>query len=363
MTTIFLDRITKVYGGRKGVVALEDLTLKIREGEFVGLLGPSGCGKTTTLRILAGLERPTKGKVYFNDEDVTNLGPDRRNIAMVFQFPVLYPSLNVYDNIALSLDSAKLSKQTIRERIIEAAEIVGISEYLNMRTQQLDLATKQKVVLAKTLVRDPTIFLLDEPLSLLDPKLRTAFRTKIKEIQLGMKKPMVYVTHDQTEALTLSDKIAVMNEGKVLQYDTPENLYTNPSVMFVGWFIGSPGMNLIKCDVLVEDEKTYLATESGFKYDISFLGDVIQSKNFPRKVILGIRPEHIQINAQGGMTAELTQVEYMGNIVILNLKINDVLVKAKAHKSVLKGSDKKILLNIPKERITLFDDTGRRILL
>lgn len=364
MAKVLLDHITKIYGDKeKRVVAVDDLSLEIPEGTFVGLLGPSGCGKTTTLRIIAGVEKPTKGKIYFDDEDVTNWEPKRRNIAMIFQFPILYPSITVYENIILPLKAAKIPENTIKEKVKEVAEIVEITQYLNMKPSQLDIATKQKVVLAKTLIRDPTIFLLDEPLTILDPKSRVAIRTKLKQIQLNLKKSMVYVTHDQTEALTLSEKIAIMDKGKVLQYDTPENLYAKPKNIFVGWFIGNPGMNKILCDVLEENNKMYLITDGGFKYDVTFIASELRKFGPPRKVILGVRPEHILINTREGVKTKCIQSEYIGNRVILHVQFYNEILKVRVPEGLAVSPGDFVRITIPKEKIILFDSLTGNILI
>ena len=363
MVSVLLDHVTKIFGDKKKrVVAVDDVTLKIPDGAFVGLLGPSGCGKTTTLRIIAGLETPTKGRVYFDDEDVTDWEPRRRNVAMVFQFPVLYPTITVYENIALPLKAAKQPKPEIRRKVKEIAELMGITEFLNEKPLRLDVNTRQKIALARALVRDPTIFILDEPLTVLDPKARIELRTKLKEIQLGLKKTMIYVAHDQTESLTLAEKIAVMNAGKVLQFDTPEALYNNPANTFVGWFIGNPGMNLIECNIVEENDKLYLSTAGGFRYDISFIADTLRKIGYPKNVVLGIRPEFVKVGS-GPLKAKCVHVEYVGNRIILHLESYDRVLKAKTPITVRVRPGDTLRIDFIKERIKLFDPkTGNALL-
>jgi len=363
LVRIFLDHVTKIFGDKKKrVVAVDDVTLDIPDGAFVGLLGPSGCGKTTTLRIIAGLETPTKGRVYFNEEDVTDWEPRKRNVAMVFQFPVLYPTITVYENIALPLKAAKEPEAEVRKKVKEIAELVGITEFLGEKPLRLDVNVRQKVALAKALIRDPSVFILDEPLTVLDPKARIELRTKLKEIQLGLKKTMIYVTHDQTEALTLAEKIAVMNAGKILQYDTPEALYNNPANTFVGWFIGNPGMNLIECNVVEENDKLYLSTEGGFRYDISFIADELKKLGLPKNVVLGIRPEFVEIGS-GPLEAKCIHVEYAGNRIILHLESYDRTLKAKTPITVKAKPGDTLRIDFVKEKIKLFDPkTGNAIL-
>ncbi|MEM2178741.1 MAG: ABC transporter ATP-binding protein [Candidatus Methanomethylicaceae archaeon] len=358
MAEIFLDHVTKVFS--KNVIAVNDITLKIHEGMLVGLLGPSGCGKTTTLRLIAGLEKPDKGKIYFNNLDVTKLGPRHRNIAMVFQFPVLYPTISVYENIALALRANKLQETEIRKSIKEIAEIMGIANYLEEKPGKLDMGTKQKVCLAKALIKEPEVFLLDEPLTVVEPKLRNELRTKLKEIQLKFRKSMIYVTHDQTEVMTLADKIAVMKDGKILQYDTPENLYYNPANTFVGWFIGSPGMNFIECSLEFDDNKCTLISDSEFKYDVTDIVPFESIKQY-KKVILGIRPEHI-IPGSGEIIVKCTHIEHAGSRYILYLEMADKILKAKVPLSFKAKVGDKIPITFLKEKIILFDlSTGNRI--
>ncbi|RLI38997.1 sugar ABC transporter ATP-binding protein [Candidatus Bathyarchaeota archaeon] len=363
MVRVFLDHVTKIFKGeKKRVVAVDDVTLEVPDGTFMGLLGPSGCGKTTTLRIIAGLETPTKGKVYFDEEEVTDWEPRKRNVAMVFQFPVLYPTITVYENIALPLRAAKEPESEIRKKVKEIAELMGITEILNEKPIKLDVNSKQKISLAKALIRDPSVFILDEPLTVLDPKARIELRTKLKKIQLGMKKTMIYVTHDQTESLTLAEKVAVMNAGKILQYDTPEALYDNPANTFVGWFIGNPGMNLIECDVVEENGKLYLSTEGGFRYDISFIADELKKLGQPKTVVLGIRPEFVEVGS-GPLKAKCVHTEYVGNRIILHLESYDRTLKAKTPITVRARPGDTLRIDFVKERIKLFDPkTGNALL-
>jgi len=363
LVRVFLDHVTKIFKGeKKRVVAVDDVTLEVPDGTFMGLLGPSGCGKTTTLRIIAGLETPTKGKVYFDEEEVTDWEPRKRNVAMVFQFPVLYPTITVYENIALPLRAAKEPESEIRKKVKEIAELMGITEILNEKPIKLDVNSKQKISLAKALIRDPSVFILDEPLTVLDPKARIELRTKLKKIQLGMKKTMIYVTHDQTESLTLAEKVAVMNAGKILQYDTPEALYDNPANTFVGWFIGNPGMNLIECDVVEENGKLYLSTEGGFRYDISFIADELKKLGQPKTVVLGIRPEFVEVGS-GPLKAKCVHTEYVGNRIILHLESYDRTLKAKTPITVRARPGDTLRIDFVKERIKLFDPkTGNALL-
>jgi len=363
LVRIFLDKITKIFKkGKTSIVAVKDVTLEIPEKTFVGLLGPSGCGKTTTLRIIAGLEKPSSGRVYFNDVDVTDWDASKRNVAMVFQFPALYPTLSVYDNIATPLRASKISEQEIRKQVLEVSEFLGIKDYLSEKASKLDINLRQKVAIAKVMVRDPTVFILDEPLTVVEPKARIELRAKLKEIQLKLGKSMIYVSHDQSEVMTLSDKIAVMNNGEVLQYDTPENLYNKPRNTFVGWFIGSPGMNFIDCELIEESGKVYLTTVEGLRYDISFLPNIHDIASSYRKVIFGIRPEHIALSSRG-VKAKCLHMERLGNMMILHMEAYGRKIRAKIPQiSQIRVGDE-VYIDFNKEKIILFDPkTGKAII-
>jgi ABC-type sugar transport system ATPase subunit len=363
LVRIFLDKITKIFKkGKTSIVAVKDVTLEIPEKTFVGLLGPSGCGKTTTLRIIAGLEKPSSGRVYFNDVDVTDWDASKRNVAMVFQFPALYPTLSVYDNIATPLRASKISEQEIRKQVLEVSEFLGIKDYLSEKASKLDINLRQKVAIAKVMVRDPTVFILDEPLTVVEPKARIELRAKLKEIQLKLGKSMIYVSHDQSEVMTLSDKIAVMNNGEVLQYDTPENLYNKPRNTFVGWFIGSPGMNFIDCELIEESGKVYLTTVEGLRYDISFLPNIHDIASSYRKVIFGIRPEHIALSSRG-VKAKCLHMERLGNMMILHMEAYGRKIRAKIPQISQIRVGNEVYIDFNKEKIILFDPkTGKAII-
>ncbi len=358
MVKVYLDHVTKIFPPK--TVAVDDVTLEIPEGELVGLLGPSGCGKTTTLRIIAGLERPTKGRVYFDDEDVTDKEPRERNVAMVFQFPVLYPTVTVYENIALPLRAGRLPENEVRREVDRIAELMGIKEYLGMKPGKLDIGVRQKVALAKALVRDPSIFILDEPLTVIDPKMRVELRTKLKQIQLNLGKSMIYVTHDQAEALTLAERIAVMKDGKILQYDVPETLYDKPRNSFVGWFIGNPGMNLIECNASMEGDSLVITNDNGFRYCIKGIGGA----EIPSKVTFGIRPEYVRVEGgEDSLRATCIHVEHAGNRQILHLEFYGENLKAKVPLGIRVNPGDTIPIKFTEEKIRIFDTkTGNLIL-
>lgn len=256
MANIYFNNICKIYDGN--ITAVSNFNLKIEDKEFVVLVGPSGCGKSTVLRMIAGLEDITNGELYIKNQLVNNVEPKDRNIAMVFQNYALYPHMTVFKNMAFGLKMRKVSKNEIKKRVEETAEKLDISEFLNRKPAALSGGQRQRVALGRAMVRNPSVFLFDEPLSNLDAKLRTQMRSEIIKIHNKLQTTFVYVTHDQTEAMTMADKIVVMKNGLIQQVDTPQNIYDNPCNLFVAEFIGSPKMNIISGIIKKDDEKFYI---------------------------------------------------------------------------------------------------------
>src|SRR5438132_609307 len=264
MAKVVLDGVVKKFGP---VTAVDDLTIEIGDREFVTLVGPSGCGKTTTLRMIAGLERVTAGQIYFDDDPVGHLPADHRDIAMVFQSYALYPHMNVYDNIGFALRMMRVPRAEIDRRVKWAAEMLGIAELLDRKPRQLSGGQRQRVALGRSVVREPACFLLDEPLSNLDAKLRVTMRGELKRLHLELKRTFIYVTHDQAEALTVSDRIAVIHDGRLQQYGPPDDVYNRPRNVFVAGFMGSPTRNLLAGDVGFRDGLPYF-TAPGFEQSL-----------------------------------------------------------------------------------------------
>lgn len=290
MAQVSLRDVSRIYGG--DIVAVDKVNLGIENKEFVVLLGPSGCGKSTTLRMIAGLDYPTTGDIYIGDRQVNNIPAKDRNIAMVFQNYALYPHLKARDNMAFALRLRGYSKSDIEKRVNEAAQILGISHLLDRKPRELSGGERQRVAVGRAIVRKPMVFLFDEPLSNLDAKMRVQMRTEIHKLHLKIQTTMIYVTHDQTEAMTLGDRIAVMKDGKILQFDTPLNVYNKPANKFVGGFIGSPPMNFIDGTIINKNGDLYF-DEGAFKIKIL---EGMRSKldNYiDKKIILGVRPENI----------------------------------------------------------------------
>lgn len=356
VVTVTIDNVSHTYTKPVVTVALVDVNIEFKHGGFYALLGPSGCGKTTLMKIIAGLLKPTKGHIYFDGTDVTEWSPRKRNVAMVFQFPVVY-EMNVYDNIAFPLRNYGYSEAEIRKRVLEIAELVGIKNILNMSASKLDPATKQKIAVARALVRDPTVFLFDEPLSNLDPISRMELRTKVKELQKAVKTTMIYVTHDQAEALTLADYIAVMKEGRVVQFDTPVNLYEYPKDTFVGYFIGNPGMNFISCTI----EEDGLACP-GFKYYLE-QQVLAELSKWGKKAVIGVRPEYIEVNRKQGLTKGKCIVrEDLGVNVLLHIELpGGTIIKSKLSRSDVQEGEE-VFIDFIKEKVRVFNEKGNLVI-
>lgn len=319
MAKLELQNLTKAYSNT--VVPVKDLSLTVDDNEFLTLVGPSGCGKSTILRMIAGLEQVTQGTVSIGGRDVTPLAPGDRNIAMVFQSYALYPHMTVYENMASGLKLRKLGVGDIQKRIQSASQVLGLDPLLDRRPSQLSGGQRQRVALGRALVREPDVFLLDEPLSNLDALLREQVRADLKQIFERQKSPVVYVTHDQTEAMTLSTKVAVLSEGYLQQLDAPNEIYRRPANRFVAGFIGSPQMNLM---TLERVENSVLLGE--FKIE---LPDAARKGG---SVILGIRPEHVRLPQEGDR-----QIVRGDVFLVENLGMSD-LVSVRLH-----GSDDRVL--------------------
>ena len=328
MAKLTLKNICKSF---KGQQVIRDLSLDIADRQFVVLVGPSGCGKTTLLRIIAGLEEPTSGQVVVNDKNYTQLPPQQRNVAMVFQSYALFPHMTVYDNIAYGLRIRNLPKEEIRARVADAAQILNLEEQLNSRPAQLSGGQRQRVAMGRALVRQPDLFLFDEPLSNLDAILRMRMRTEIKSLHQKLQNTIVYVTHDQIEAMTLADQVVVLHQGVIAQEGTPIALYDRPANMFVAGFIGSPSMNFMrgKCEV---DKKGDLL----FRRDDLVIA-LPQARMAPEdrrgEVVLGVRPEHLELGEQtDGLRARVNLVEQTGSQTVLHCQLaSDVRVTALFH--------------------------------
>ncbi len=351
MARVSFRDVSKVFDG--DVVALSDFSLDVEEGEFLVLVGPSGCGKSTTLRILAGLESPTAGRVFVGGQDVTETRPQDRDIAMVFQNYALYPHMTVYDNMAFGLKMRKTPPERIDGFVREAAGILGLEPYLDRKPRALSGGQRQRVAVGRAIVRHPSAFLFDEPLSNLDAKLRVQMRSELSRIHRKLGTTMLYVTHDQAEAMTLGDRIVVLKDGVVQQVDTPLGLYDRPDNVFVAGFIGSPAMNFLRVEL---DPSGSAATPEG-----ADLG-AFRDPPGPGGMILGVRPEDVDLEDAGPLEAGVEVVETLGNekIVYMQTGGGELVARIEPDTPVEPGDSVRAALRMT--RCHLFNpSTGRRV--
>ena len=295
MAEIELNGLSKRWGDFVGV---DNFNLNIANEEFLVLLGPSGCGKTTTMRMIAGLESVTSGEISIDGKVVNNLEPKDRDVAMVFQSYALYPNMTVYENIRFPLKVRKVDKELHHEKVMQASELVELNDFLHRKPAELSGGQRQRVALARAIVREPTVFLMDEPLSNLDAKLRVSTRAQIKNLQNKLRVTTIYVTHDQVEAMTLADRVVVMKNGKIEQIGTPDEIYNNPATGFVAGFIGAPAMNFISCKLEKGSKGLYANITKDIVLSIPKEKNIKLSKYVNKAIVLGIRPEHISENKQ-----------------------------------------------------------------
>ena len=303
----------------EGIVAVDDFNLEIADKEFIVLVGPSGCGKSTTLRMIAGLEDISGGELYIGDRLVNDIEPKDRDIAMVFQSYALYPHMSVYDNMAFSLKLKKASKEEIDRKVREAAQILDITQYLDRKPKALSGGQRQRVAIGRAIVRDPAVFLMDEPLSNLDAKLRNQMRAEIIKLRQRINTTFIYVTHDQTEAMTLGDRIVIMKDGVVQQIGTPQQVFDHPSNLFVASFIGTPQMNLFDARLEKKADKYFVITD-GFEVALSDekCARLAEHKVPDQDIILGVRPEHL-ILSESGIAGTIDVAELMGSSTHLHI--------------------------------------------
>ena len=362
MATVTFDQITRVYP-KSIKPAVDRLSLKVADGEFLVLVGPSGCGKTTSLRMLAGLEHVDDGTIWIDDRDVVKLAPRDRDIAMVFQNYALYPHMNVAQNMGFALRLAKAPKHEIEQRVRDAARILDLEDYLDRKPRQLSGGQRQRVAMGRAIVREPRVFLMDEPLSNLDAKLRVATRAEIAALQQRLGITTLYVTHDQVEAMTMGDRVAVMKDGVLQQCDTPRVLYDDPVNAFVAGFIGSPPMNLVPGVV----------TEDGIRVGSALLEAENELSAIPsRQLTVGLRPESLELaGPDGGIPAIVTLVEELGAEAFVHASIDgdgtatprgSATVVARVEPQLAPSKGERVNLR-PKPRAMLFFDvdTGQRL--
>jgi multiple sugar transport system ATP-binding protein len=362
MATVTFDHLYKRYGDE--VIAVNDLNLEVQDGEFLVLVGPSGCGKTTALRCVAGLEEISDGRLLIGERVVNNVAPKDRDIAMVFQSYALYPHMSVYDNLAFGLKLRKIKKDEIDRRVQEGAKILGLEKFLERKPKALSGGQRQRVALGRAIVREPSVFLMDEPLSNLDAKLRVQTRAEIARLHQRLGTTTIYVTHDQVEAMTMGDRIAVMRDGLLQQVGRPQDLYDHPVNVFVAGFIGSPAMNFatVKAtegqDLMFGGAKLELAGEQA---------RAAESRPQGSNLLIGFRPEHIEIaNGQAGdavkFPATVDVVEYLGNEELIHAQAEGIEIVAMLPSEARVKVGDRVDLAVPMEKLHIFDPESEKAL-
>ena len=339
MAKVELNNISKVWGN---FVAVDNFDLTIKDEEFLVLLGPSGCGKTTTMRMIAGLEEITSGTIKINDIVVNDLEPKDRDVSMVFQSYGLYPNMTVYENVRFPLKIRKIKSSLHENLIMNALNMLELKDFMNRKPAELSGGQKQRVALARALVRTPNLFLMDEPLSNLDAKLRVSTRAQIKHLQNQLKITTVYVTHDQVEAMTLADRVVVMNNGKIQQVAPPQEIYNNPLNTFVASFIGNPAMNLVDINL-----KNQNITNNEFQLSKIKMKD--------GKYILGFRAEDARIKENGNFSGSIYSIEHLGDITLVTFKLKNNLIHVKASNNFKANIGDYISVEIPTKKCHFFD--------
>ena len=367
MASIRWENLTKNFGT---VIAVNQLNLECQDGEFLALLGPSGCGKTTTLRMTAGLETPTDGTIYFDEKPINHLSPRERNVAMVFENYALYPHKKVYKNIAYPLELRNMAEKEIDEKVRHAAKLLEIDSLLDRYPKEISGGQKQRVGIARALVREPVAFAMDEPLSHLDAKLRAYMRAELKRLQKELGITTVFVTHDQLEAMTMADRVAVMDLGLLQQHGTPQELFQQPTNVFVAKFIGEPAMNLLPCEMKDEGEHSYLVGENVKLGLPPEMRHRVHERATGNKVLLGVRPQHVvlhhtgqaQANGRNLVSGTVYVAEPLGTEQLVRVRVGSELMQVLTGDQVQVAMDQPVMLEVPPDRFFLFDaETEKRI--
>lgn len=357
---IVFKHLCKHFGKVK---AVDNLNLEVGDGEFVALLGPSGCGKTTILLMIAGIYKPSKGFIYFDERVINDVSPKDRKIGMVFQSYALYPHMTVLNNIAYPLKLKKVPRKKRKERVQKVADMMGIGELLDRKPAQLSGGQQQRVALARALIKEPEILLLDEPLSNLDARLRIMMRSELKRLQKDLGITTVFVTHDQLEALTMADKVAVVNSGYLQQFSNPDELYNHPKNLFVAGFIGSPPINFLSVSLEKSDGR-FLLKNRDLQIELAKeIGSKAENNSTSSEILLGIRPEHITINKKEGIETEVYVVEPLGRDILVSVKLGKSMIKFFAPPSFKANIGERVRLNFNLDKIMLFDKKSEKSLL
>lgn len=364
MPEIILKNVTKKFGSN---IAVDNLSMTINDKEFVTLLGPSGCGKTTTLRMIAGLGSPTEGEIYidgklvFSSEKGVDLSPVKRNVGFLFQNYALWPHMTVYKNIIFGLENLKWKKEDIKNRVNELASLLKIEKYLDRYPSELSGGQQQRVAIARTLAPNPKVLFMDEPLSNLDAKLRMDMRSELKRIHLETNSTFVYVTHDQLEAMTLSSRISLFNEGKLQQYAPPLEIYNYPTNRFVGDFVGNPSMNFIEVDCLEKNETSLEINMNNNVLRYVTTDNIDSSVSKGDSLILGIRPEHIEVSEDTGIKGKIFSSLPSGLETVFKIDVNGVILTCIAFGGRDFKPESPIRVNFNDEKYMLFDNSGRSL--
>ncbi len=360
MCEVNLKNVSKVFG--KDNLVIDDVSLRIRDKEFFTVVGPSGCGKSTILNMIAGLEEVSSGEIFFDQQTVNDLSPAKRDVAMVFQSYALYPHKNVFGNIAFPLKIRKFPKAEIARKVKETASVLGIEHLLSRKPKELSGGQRQRVALGRAIVRKPKVFLLDEPLSNLDARLRVYMRAELKKLHKEIQTTMIYVTHDQAEAMTLSDRVAILFEGRIQQCDSPQMVYNLPANKIVAEFIGSPSMNFFEGKLIREDDKRSVRFTDQDSFPLE------GEKEFglsDKEVIFGVRPEDVIISLEkkeGWFSGKIFAVEPLGNATYVDVQWNLNRLKAEAEPDFQAEPDSPIYFTFKKEKTHVFDKTdGKRL--
>lgn len=364
MAEVNIKNVSKTYEGKN--VAVRDINITVSDKEFLVLVGPSGCGKSTTLRMVAGLEEITSGEIYIDNKLVNDISPKDRDIAMVFQNYALYPHMSVFDNMSFGLRLRKFEKSDIKKRVMEAAHILELGSFLDRKPKALSGGQRQRVALGRAIVRHPKVFLFDEPLSNLDAKLRVQMRTEISKLHKRLEATIIYVTHDQTEAMTMGDRIALMKDGIVQQIDTPLNLYKHPKNKFTAGFIGSPPMNFLSGRILNENGLVFKSIDNSLRIKLPESYKDLFRNHIDRDITIGIRPEDILLE-QGNesdvyeLSTQIEVAEQMGNETYLyfNLAGSQIIGRVKAIEKPVPGTALPLYLNL--NRLHFFSQEGLAI--
>ena len=365
MASIRLSNVTKYF---KGTTAIHDLNLEINDGEFFCVLGPPGAGKTTLLRLIVGLERPEIGSIEIDNDDVSEMHPSKRDIAMIFQNLALYPDRTVFENIAFPLRMQNMAEETIQKKVTKVAKELKIDWLLEKTPAKLSGGERQRVAIGRAIIRKPRAYLMDEPLANLDAILRLEMRVNLKALQADLNETFVYVTHDQVEALSMGDRIAVLNEGKLQQVATPEEIYKLPENTFVANILGSPPMNLIACNANGQNSADKFTHDC---FEISSTSDSVkklfQAEGQKHNLLLGIRPEDINIHHQKEtddcIAAEIYVVEPLGNMTVVDIKLGDNIIKVLSDPDFMATSGEKVWITLRLDRMHFFDEQSGQCLL